>query len=524
MTTVGQLAIASRRLAAAVEHLPPGGIELAYHAAVPVVVDPDLLHLIRLNFLVDADVAVSYETEAALLLSPLFREMASGLFEIDPDLRNLLLLGLNSAFPHGRVEEVALLLYRYTLKPGAWGQFPSLSRAQHLTAYLLLDPAGCARWLDRNQASAGFDPELDEKWFVAMRQHRENYPPAEATFDGVVDQTLGFVDRDRLTSIGILRSLAKLPGAARAAQALGRLTDEDHAVVTAAGTPAREVGDSPTMARRRVRRAIREAREESGRTQQEVANVMEWSLSKVIRIENGDVSIAPYDLRPLLSFVGVKDKSVVFRLLDLAKVARVRQRRSWSHQVSLRRSLSSAYQRLIEYEADAAVIRCWTPLIVPDLLQTRSYSNAVLGSVLEDADTEVAEARMLAQTGRRDAFLARSPAPAVAVVLDEAAVRRRLGGADVHQAQMRDLHRLIRQQRVKVRVLPFEGWSVGHPLAFELLEFGGGDGQAVYLTDTRRDEIIEDAGGDRYRRIHDRLWRAALDVESSARMIAEAMD
>ena len=63
-------------------------------------------------------------------------------------------------------------------------------------------------------------------------------------------------------------------------------------------------GDSPTVARRRVRLAIREAREPHNLTQQQVAEQMEWSLSKVIRIESGEVSISVNDLRPLLPFLG----------------------------------------------------------------------------------------------------------------------------------------------------------------------------------------------------------------------------
>src|SRR5689334_18400759 len=69
-------------------------------------------------------------------------------------------------------------------------------------------------------------------------------------------------------------------------------------------------GDSPTVARRRVRMALREAREAAGYTQHEVADEMEWSLSKVIRIENGDVSIAPNDLKPLLNFLNVRNSSL----------------------------------------------------------------------------------------------------------------------------------------------------------------------------------------------------------------------
>src|ERR1051325_1028471 len=88
-------------------------------------------------------------------------------------------------------------------------------------------------------------------------------------------------------------------------------------------------GDSPTVARRRVRLAIREAREAAKLTQSQVAEAMDWSLSKVIRIENGEVSVSVHDLRQLLAFIGVKDRTNVADLLAEARTARIRSRNLW---------------------------------------------------------------------------------------------------------------------------------------------------------------------------------------------------
>ena len=107
-------------------------------------------------------------------------------------------------------------------------------------------------------------------------------------------------------------------------------------------------GDSPTVARRRVRMVLREARETAGLTQLEVAEEMEWSLSKVIRIENGDVSIAPNDLRPLLGFLGIKDRTQVADLLATAKIARTRQRQAWHQAADVRAQLTDGLRRLNE--------------------------------------------------------------------------------------------------------------------------------------------------------------------------------
>src|SRR5690349_6542170 len=115
-------------------------------------------------------------------------------------------------------------------------------------------------------------------------------------------------------------------------------------------------GDSPTVARRRVRMVLREAREAAGLTQLEVAEEMEWSLSKVIRIENGDVAIAPNDLRPLLGFLGVKDRALVADMLAAAKIARTRktQRQVWYQTLDFHEHLTEGTRRLIEHEAEAS--------------------------------------------------------------------------------------------------------------------------------------------------------------------------
>ena len=78
---------AAQRIAAIREELGEGALRLAYLAAVPVVVDATLLNLLRVNFFLDPPDALPYDAEADLLLSPLFREMGDGLYEISPNIQ-----------------------------------------------------------------------------------------------------------------------------------------------------------------------------------------------------------------------------------------------------------------------------------------------------------------------------------------------------------------------------------------------------------------------------------------------------
>lgn len=127
-------------------------------------------------------------------------------------------------------------------------------------------------------------------------------------------------------------------------------------------------GDSPTVARRRVRLAIREAREAAELLQSQVAEEMEWSLSKVIRIENGDVSISINDLRGLLGLFGVRDKETVNALLADARIARTRNRPqpSWWQEPRFRDQMSDSLRVYIEYECEASEIRSFAIYYLPD--------------------------------------------------------------------------------------------------------------------------------------------------------------
>src|SRR6266540_1852484 len=146
-------------------------------------------------------------------------------------------------------------------------------------------------------------------------------------------------------------------------------------------------GDSPTVARRRVRLALRERREAVGLTQQQVADEMEWSLSKVIRIEGGEVSIAPNDLRPLLAYLGIKDRAQVSEMMADAKIARTRQRRAWWQAPGYRENLTEPLRRLIELEPEAAAIRYYSLYHMPGPIQTPAYARALMAK-WEDELTE----------------------------------------------------------------------------------------------------------------------------------------
>lgn len=144
--------------------------------------------------------------------------------------------------------------------------------------------------------------------------------------------------------------------------------------------------DSPTVHQRRLRIDLRRAREAAGLTQEQAAKGLEWSLSKIIRIEGGTVRVAVSDVRVMLQQYGVPQERFD-EFLTLARAAR--ETAWWS---AYRRVLSPQLAELIGFESAAGVSREFQPLIIPGLLQTSAYAREILSSLRgEDAADQIDE-------------------------------------------------------------------------------------------------------------------------------------
>ena len=134
--------------------------------------------------------------------------------------------------------------------------------------------------------------------------------------------------------------------------------------------------EAPAVARRRLRLALRKAREAKGLTQAQVAEALDWSLSKVNRIETGEVTVSTTDLHALLRLFEVTDAAQVDRLVADARASR---RRGWWDEPRYRQHLTPAMLQLFQFETEATTIRIFHPTLIPGLLQTRAYAEAALG-------------------------------------------------------------------------------------------------------------------------------------------------
>jgi transcriptional regulator with XRE-family HTH domain len=210
---------------------------------------------------------------------------------------------------------------------------------------------------------------------------------------------------------------------------------------------------SPEVGRRHLAMDLRRLRAATGRTIDDVARHLECSAAKVSRMETGVVRVGISDLRAVLELYGVvgAEREALFAL------ARRSRRRGWWHEFT--DVVPPGSETFYGLEDGAATIQQYSTSLVPGLLQTPAYAVALVGSV--PGVPEAVRRRRVDLRLRRQQLLAR--APTVTMVLDEAVLRREVGGAAVMAGQVAHLLEMARCPHVRLQVLPFAAGA--HPAA-----------------------------------------------------------
>jgi transcriptional regulator with XRE-family HTH domain len=250
---------------------------------------------------------------------------------------------------------------------------------------------------------------------------------------------------------------------------------------------------SPLVQRRRLRTELRRARAEARKTQDQVATAMDWSLSKVIRIETGAVGISTNDLRALLNLYAVHDADRTEELIELARASR---QTSWLSRY--RADITPQYLQYIEYEETASVLCMYDPLLLPGLLQTEGYAAAVLRALADPGTpAEVVRNRIDIRLTRQRLLEQIAP-PALICVLDESVISRIVGERDVAQDQLARLIELASRPNITIQIVPFTaGLHRGLLEPFIILEFPDPeDGDVLYLESSRDAIFSHDEDGE----------------------------
>ena len=243
----------------------------------------------------------------------------------------------------------------------------------------------------------------------------------------------------------------------------------------------------PIKNRRQLLAELKRLRSAAGLNQRQVAHALDWSPSKVHRIEKGDVSISVSDLKSLLNHYEIRDVELVDSLVDLARGARGRQLPFSDFNDLLPRDTI----RFFGYESSASRISEVELLVVPGLLQTADYTRALLGAYgLDEAKIE----RFVHSREARQAVFTVDRPPRMSFIVDESVLRRAIGGPSVMTRQLDHLLAANELPNVSVQVLPFSsGAHAGLRGPFVLLEFPDSqDPDVVYIEHRRGDSIFRD--------------------------------
>jgi transcriptional regulator with XRE-family HTH domain len=221
----------------------------------------------------------------------------------------------------------------------------------------------------------------------------------------------------------------------------------------------------PTVRRMLVGAKLRRLRTDMGMSREEAAEAIRASAWKIHRLENGQVGFKQRDLVDLLEHYGVTDPDEVDELLTLAREANVPG--WWQHYGDV---LPQWFRTYVDLESAATLIRTYEGMFVPGLLQTDDYMRAVIRDASLESSEEVG--RRVRLRLARQILLTREHPPRLWAVMDEAALRRPVGGREVMRGQLERLLDATKLPNVTLQVLPFGAGA--HPAmvgAFSILRF-----------------------------------------------------
>jgi transcriptional regulator with XRE-family HTH domain len=276
----------------------------------------------------------------------------------------------------------------------------------------------------------------------------------------------------------------------------------------------------PTVLRRLLGAQLRRLRERQGITREEAGYAIRASGSKMSRLELGRVGFKERDVADLLTLYGVTDETDRESLLTLAQDA---NSPGWWHRYG--DVLPSWFETYVGLEEAAALIRTYEVQFIPGLLQTEEYARAVISLGNSTAPPEEIEQRVSLRITRQK-LLTRGDSPRLWAVVDEAALRRPIGGREVMRGQIERLIEATKLPSVILQVLPFRvGGHTAEAGAFSILRFPESDlpdvvyveqlTSALYLD--RRDDV------DSYMEAMERLCVVSAPPDETAEILSRIL-
>ena len=271
-------------------------------------------------------------------------------------------------------------------------------------------------------------------------------------------------------------------------------------------------GSGPTVLRILLGSQLRRLREARGVTRDDAGYTIRASGSKISRMELGRVSFKERDVQDLLDLYGVPEAEAN----ALVELARQANSPGWWHKYG--DILPDWFSVYVGLEEAASLIRLYEVQFVPGLLQTADYARAVIRLGLPNAVPDEVERRVGLRMGRQEQFT-KPGGPRLWAVIDEAALRRPIGGGEVMRAQLMRLLEAAQENNITLQVVPFR--SGGHAAeagAFTIMRFPEVDLPDVVYLEQLTSALYLDKREDveRYTEVMERL---SVEGESPERTI-----
>jgi transcriptional regulator with XRE-family HTH domain len=269
---------------------------------------------------------------------------------------------------------------------------------------------------------------------------------------------------------------------------------------------------SPTLRRRELGALLRARRQELGLTVEQVAERLEFSPSKVSRLETGQRGATARDVRDLCDLYGVADAGERERLVALAREGK--QQGWWqSHDLD--------FSTYVGLEAAATSIKYYQSIVIPGLLQSADYARAMHDVVVQPKLSPERIDELVRVRLTRQELLKREPPIIISAIIDEAALHRVVGGVATMRAQLARLVEVAEQADVTIRIIPYgAGAHAAMDSTFRILEFGSPaptivfvEGLVGFIYLERSQDVAK------YEEVFERLSDIALSPQESIDLI-----
>jgi transcriptional regulator with XRE-family HTH domain len=284
------------------------------------------------------------------------------------------------------------------------------------------------------------------------------------------------------------------------------------------GSSQEEPSAEATVLRMLLGTQLRRLRETAGISAEKAGYEIRASRSKISRMETGRVGLKLRDVEDLLTLYGVTSEQQRDKVINLAQRSRAPEWWAKYHDI-----LPDWFESYLGLESAASSIRSFESQFVPGLFQTEDYARAVTRLGHQTALAGEIERRVGLRLTRQE-LLARAQPPRIWAIIDEAVLRRPVGGADVMRTQLRRLVEAARMPRVTMQVVPFaRGGHAAASGSFSILRFEERDLPDVVYIEQLTSAVYLDQRQDieHYLEVVDQLSGEALTPQDTTRFIEQ---